>query len=130
MIGFSAGGRTVNDRIYDNPSRSDNGLLLKAAISFYGDCALIDFKKKNALPLMMLVGDHEPDHRLSDCLVDHPGTEVEVHIFKDAYHSFDNENVRSLRYSRVGGNPILYNHAARNKSEELVKAFLAKHLGK
>ena len=79
---------------------------------------------------MMLVGDRETDYRLSDCLGDHPGTEVELHILKDAYHSFDNENITSLRYSERGGNALLYNHAARIKSEKLVKAFLAKHLGK
>ena len=126
VIGFSAGGRTVNKFVHGQQRESDNGLSFKAAISFYGNCGLIRFEKKS-LPLMMLVGELETNKRLKDCLVDHPGTNVEVHMLKDAYHAFDDQRFTSLRTSR-GGNQMQYNHAARLASEELVKQFLTKNL--
>ena len=129
VMGFSAGGRTIHDQIHDEPRPSDNGKSFKAAISFYGDCSLIAFEKKNGIPLMTLVGDGETNHRLWECLEDHSGTEVEVHVLKDAYHCFDCKRLTKGGYSKRGNNYYKYSPKARGESEELVKAFLAKHLG-
>ena len=53
---------------------------------------------------------------------------AEIHVLKNAHHAFDQNPGSRVRYD-PGGSKMLYSGSATTKSEELTKAFLAKHLG-
>jgi len=128
LMGFSAGGITIN-RFHGQEFRSPQGRQFKAAISLYGMCKA-DFGAKQFIPLSIIIGDKELPDKLQGCL-ENVGkkTEIEINLIKGAYHAFDKATTRTLTYGKFG-NPTMYSASAHRKSEELVKAFLAKHFGK
>lgn len=131
VMGFSMGGGVINMHLLARQRQSKYRNKFKAAVSFYGLCKKVwPYLSNYGVPLLMLGGDK--DHNLDRCREGNVGEEegVEFHVFPGVHHAFDYDELPpGGRYS-TGGNWMSYSHQATNQSKELIKAFLAKHLGK
>ena len=77
---------------------------------------------------MVILGDQKKFDRLSRCRdVVEKTPMIDVHVLKGVYHALDSR--RNASFDSLG-NAIQYSASATTKSEDITRAFLAKHLGK
>ena len=77
---------------------------------------------------MVILRDQKKSDRLNRCRdVVGKTPMIDVHVLKGVYHGFDSR--RNAPFDSLG-NAIQYSTSATTKSEEITRAFLAKHLGK
>jgi dienelactone hydrolase len=126
VIGFSLGANTINSYlVYEvkRPAASN----FKAAIGVYGRCHDLwrYSPHPDSIPLMQIAGERDEKH-VDSCRRLH--SSIEVHIIPGAYHSWD--DFRASGKVNTYGDYAVYDRAATAKSRELVRDFLARHLGK
>ena len=126
VMGFSLGANIINSEIIPWSKRTLRDNDFKAGISLYGFCYGIT--SDTPFPIMVVVGDKDKYVAPSCQLLDLEGDMVEIHIFPGIYHGFDVSQITTIKEDHFG-NPMLYDWQATKKARELVKSFLAKHLG-
>jgi len=123
VMGFSMGAIAINTRLAtDRYTRSKNEF--RAGISLYGRCSSIATASDTRFPVLVLVGDQDPDHTPS-CVAIADSRNFDVVVLKGAYHGFDQPSSRAIRYDPKG-TPMAYSAAATNEAEALTKDFLAR----
>jgi dienelactone hydrolase len=123
VIGFSLGANVINSYLIHEPRVSAGNF--KAAIAIYGRCHDLWGYKAGTTPLMELAGELDEQH-VAECR--RTGPPIEVHVLPGAYHSWDDRSASGRRTSY--GDKMQFDASATEKSRELVKDFLARHLGK
>lgn len=123
VIGFSLGANAINSYLIHKPRASAGNF--KAAVGVYGRCHDLWRYSPGPTALMELAGELDKRH-IEACRTVRPP--IEVHILPGAYHSWDDPQA-SGRFADAG-DYMLYDHNATEKSRELVKNFLSRHLGK
>ncbi len=123
VIGFSLGANAINSYLIHEPRASAGNF--KAAVGIYGRCHDLWRYKPDSTPLMELAGELDERH-IDACRNARPP--IEVHILPGAYHSWD-DFTASGRINMYG-DKSQYDRNATAKSRELVRDFLATHLGK
>lgn len=123
VIGFSLGANVINSYLIHQPRASTGNF--KAAVGIYGRCHDLWRYKAGSTPLMQLAGELDERH-IDACRS--VGPPIEVHVLPGAYHSWDDWSA-SGRVNTYG-DKAQYDRSATTKSRELVKEFLARHLGK
>ena len=128
VTGFSEGANAINLFMYGRSVQKNGEPNFKAAISFYGRCNRLRRYSKDDIPLMQIVPEHDVS-RTERCISMGKATDMNVQVLKGAYHGFDQPEIAFMKEDS-NGNEMLYDENATKKSQELVKNFLAKHLGK
>lgn len=129
VMGFSDGAIAINSNIVGNPTKSAEGNKFKAAIAMYGHCKALLHLGKNDIPLTIIVGENDRKVVLSCKVAAHKHPGVNLYVFEDTYHAFDQRQHTSLLHDSHG-NPMLYSSSATEKARRLTRDFLAQHLGK
>lgn len=122
VIGFSLGANAINSYLIHEPRTSVGNF--KAAVGVYGRCHDLWRYSPGPTPLMELVGELDERH-VEACRTVRPP--IEVHILPGAYHSWDDPQASGK--SDAYGSHMRYDRNATERSRELVKNFLARHLG-
>ncbi len=122
VIGFSLGANAINSYLIHRP-RSSSGNFT-AAVGVYGRCHDLWGYRPGSTPLMELAGELDT-HHVGACRAVSPP--IEVHILPGAHHSWDSPQASGRT---AGRDFMLYDSNATEKSRELVKNFLSRHLGK
>ena len=125
VMGFSLGAIIINSEIIPWSKRALRDNDFKAGISLYGFCYGIT--SDPPFPVMVVVGDKD-EYVAASCHLDLESDMVDIHIFPGIYHGFDVSQIVTIKEDHIG-NPMLYSWQATKKARELVKSFLAKHLG-
>lgn len=123
VIGFSLGANAINSYLIHEPRASAGNF--KAAVGVYGRCHDLWRYNPGSTPLMELAGELDERH-IDACRNARPP--IEVHVLPGAYHSWD-DFTASGRINTYG-DKSQYDRRATTKSRELVRDFLARHLGK
>lgn len=123
VIGFSLGANAINSYLIDKPRASAGNF--KAAVGVYGRCHDLWRYKPGPTPLMELAGELDERH-IEGCRT--AGPPIEVHVLPGAYHSWDDPTASGK--VNMYGDISKYDRNATEKSRELVRNFLARHLGK
>lgn len=123
VIGFSLGANVINSYLIHKP-RAPSGNFT-AAVGVYGRCHDLWRYTPGGTSLMELVGELDKRH-VEACRTVRPP--IEVHILPGAHHAWDNlpASGKVAEY----GDYMLYDRDATEKSRELVKDFLSRHLRK
>lgn len=134
VAGFSFGGIVIHMAILPDYATAKPSPAFKAAITFYGNCAVRDslpMKKLVDAPLPFIAIIGQKDERiLRNCQTYLPrGPNMTLHVLPGAHHNFDVSFFRTLRHGFRGA-PMLYSENATKKARELVADFLDKHLRK
>ncbi|MCA1323744.1 dienelactone hydrolase family protein [Herbaspirillum sp. alder98] len=101
MIGFSRGGTVALEMAMESFRRGviDDDLRFAALIAFYPGCSQIWWEVPapalTGAPLMLALGEKDDYTPARLCLnfvprMQHAGQAVEVHVYPDSYHDFDN----------------------------------------
>jgi dienelactone hydrolase len=128
VIGFSMGAFAINHNILANNERP--ALDFAAAISFYGLCPYT-MDGINSVPYLNIVGKRDkffPACALAARNSDSKGQSFTLLALDGASHSFDDSPASGK--IDIGGQRMLYNKDATEKSVEAVKAFLLNHIGR
>jgi dienelactone hydrolase len=128
VIGFSNGGWTamwVTERRYQLGYPG----LIKAAVSYYGNCAHPE--EHGTVPLLVLVGEADDwDAPAQHCreFGQHlaAGEPFEIHTYPGVVHGFDVTTLLHRTYSE--GHPLQYDSTAANDSFVRTRAFLDRYL--
>lgn len=121
VIGFSLGANAINSYLIHHPRASAGNF--KAAVAVYGRCHDLWRYTPGPTPLMELAGELDKRH-VEACRTVRPP--IEVQILPGAYHSWDDPQA-SGKFDAYG-DYMLYDRDATEKSRELVKSFLSRHL--
>jgi dienelactone hydrolase len=124
-VGFSMGAITINELIMLRPPRPAGHPEFKAFASFYGRCAALNPALMRDAPLLQIIA--EKDNFASTCLLRSKTVRMESHLLPGAYHAFDQSQHTTVRPDRAG-NPMLYDAAATERSQALLREFLARTL--
>ena len=121
-MGFSYGANVVNAMaMFDY--RSAQKRRFRAGIAVYGRCKHYALP---AFPLMEIIGDQ--DRAMVDCL-EYRDVGAQVEVIKDAYHAFDQSQIRRMRVV-AGDHNAIYSQEATEQAEKLALRFLETHLAK
>jgi dienelactone hydrolase len=131
VVGSSKGGIAVlelatahKEAIFEMPP----GVRYKAAVAFYPSCSAAG--NEIAMPVLVLIGALDDWSRASECgwwaKRRDAGAPVKVNIYPEAYHSFDNPNLRVA--TRAYGHWMKYDADATAKATAAVRDFLATQL--
>ena len=123
VIGFSLGANVINSYLIHKPRTSSGNFT--AAVGVYGRCHDLWRYTPGSTPLMELVGELDKRH-VEACRTVRPP--VEVHILTGAHHAWDSPQASGKVAD--AGDYMLYDRDATEKSRELVKNFLSRHLRK
>lgn len=123
VMGFSLGANVINSYLIHNPRVSSGNFA--AAVAVYGRCHDLWRYTPGPTPLMELVGELDERH-VEACRTVRPP--IEVHILPGAHHAWDHP--RASGKSDAYGTYMRYDRDATEKSRELVKDFLSRHLRK
>jgi dienelactone hydrolase len=132
LVGISQGGIAALNiatarsfEIFEMPP----GVKYKAVVAFYPSCSSAG--NEMAIPVLILIGALDDWARASECAwwakrrrVD--GAPVTVNIYPEAYHSFDNPNLRIA--TRAYGHWMKYDADAAAKAHAAMRDFLAAQL--
>jgi dienelactone hydrolase len=129
VVGISNGGWAamwVTQRRY----RQAYPNLIKAAVSYYGNCDRA--AEHGTVPLLVLVGEadnwDDPARRCREFGAQlTPDQNFQIHTYPGVVHSFDNEDCLSLCWNM--GHPLQYNWAAAQDSFRRTKAFPNRYIG-
>jgi len=129
VIGFSNGGWTamwVTQRRYEQQYPG----LIKAAVSYYGNCAYPE--DHGTVPLLVLVGeaddwDAPAEHCRAFGAQLTPNQPFLLHTYPGVMHSFDDFTIPYLWYNE--GHPLQYSASATADSVVRTKAFLDRYVG-
>lgn len=121
VIGFSLGANAINSYLIHAPRTSAGNF--KAAVGVYGRCHDLWRYKPGPTPLMELAGELDERH-IEACRTVRPP--IEVHVLPGAYHSWDDPQASGKIAD--AGDYMRYDRNTTDKSRELVKDFLARHL--
>ena len=124
-VGFSMGAITINELIMLRPPRPAGSVEFKAFASFYGRCTALNPALMRDAPLLQIIP--EKDNFASGCLQRAKTVRMESHLLPGAHHAFDQPQITTVRPDRAG-NPMLYNAAATERSQALLREFLARNL--
>lgn len=123
VIGFSLGANAINSYLIHNPR--DSAENFKAAVGVYGRCHDLWRYQPGPTALMELAGEFDERH-IEACRSVRPP--IEVHVLPGAYHSWD-DPIASGKINSYGDRSQ-YDRIATEKSRELVRSFLGRHLAK
>lgn len=134
VIGFSNGGIVLGEYIARDLA-TPAGLRFKAAISVYTHCNGSQrpggdpVSGTPRIPWMVLNGALERDEMNGPCSMLKGRSNFTMHLVENAHHGFD---IRSFTTPRDdgAGNIMLYSEDATNKAREIVRTFLARHVGR
>lgn len=121
VVGFSLGANVINSYLILRPRSSAGNFA--AAVGVYGRCHDLWRYTSGPRPLMELVGELDKRH-VDACRAVRPP--IEVHILQGAHHAWDSQRA-SGKYDDAG-DYMLYDREVTEKSRELVKDFLSRHL--
>jgi len=121
VAGFSLGANVINSFLIHQPKRLGNNFA--AAIGFYGRCHDLRRYPRPQTPLMEIAGELDTPH-VDSCRA--VASMVDVHVLPGAYHSWDDPS-SSNRYGQAG-ELMRYDATATERSRELVRDFLNRHL--
>ncbi|MFM8534680.1 MAG: dienelactone hydrolase family protein [Acidimicrobiia bacterium] len=121
VIGFSLGANTINSFLIHQPKRPDR--TFAAAVAVYGRCHDLPRHPRPQTPLMEIAGELDGPH-VEPCR--RVASMVEVHVLPGAHHAWDSPSA----HGKMGqaGELMLYDAASTERSRELVRDFLARHL--
>lgn len=122
VMGFSLGANAINSYLIHQPRALAGNF--KAAAGIYGRCHDLRHYKPGPTPLMQLAGEFDERHIGACRTVAHM---IEVHVLPGAYHSWDNPTASGK--VNTYGDHSQYDRKATEKSRELIRDFLARHLG-
>ncbi len=129
VMGFSFGAFATN-YLAGRRLRGADHPKFRAAIGFYGHCFRLNADDEG-MPHLVVIGSEEK--WLDDDPKRGPGCKrflgkgkVELHILADTHHAFDNPRYQEMRESL--GLKMLYSAKATERSKELVKEFLSRHM--
>ncbi|MEQ1775590.1 MAG: dienelactone hydrolase family protein [Burkholderiales bacterium] len=123
VIGFSLGANAINSYLIHQPRTSAGNF--KAAVGVYGRCHDLWRYKPGPTPLMELAGELDERH-IEACRTVRPP--IEVHVLPGTYHAWDNPQASGK--ADAYGTYMQYDRNATVRSQELIKNFLTRHLGK
>lgn len=123
VVGFSLGANTINSFLIHQPKRPDNNFA--AAVGVYGRCHDLARYARPRTPLMEIAGELDGPH-VDSCR--RVASMVEVHVLPGAHHAWDSRSANN-RYGQAG-ELMRYDAASTERSRELVRDFLARHLKK
>jgi dienelactone hydrolase len=121
VIGFSLGANAINSYLIHEPRTSAGNF--KAAVGVYGRCHDLWRYKPGPTALMELVGELDKRH-VEACRTVRPP--IEVHTLPGAYHAWDVPQASGK--VDAFGTYMQYDRNATERSRDLVKDFLARHL--
>ena len=127
VMGFSLGAGVINNALIPLRARARRELDFKAAIALYGRCNNVGPYPKGSIPLMEIGAENDTATAPHCEYVGKWHPEIEVHILEGAYHAFDSSEASGKIDD--AGNRMQYSWEATKKARDLVRAFLAKHLG-
>jgi dienelactone hydrolase len=130
VIGFSHGGATASTLTRRAFNQFRPGLI-KASVDYYGPCREPQFY--SGTPLLALAGDADNwGNPAESCTAFQArlatGLPMEVHVYSDVVHSFDNPDVNPRR--NMLGHPMQYDWTASRDSFERTHAFLDRYVRK
>lgn len=132
LVGISQGGSAALEAatarpvpIFDLPP----GLAYKAVVAFYPSCSSAG--NELAIPALILIGELDDWTRAAECARwakrrHAGGAPAKVNVYPEAYHSFDNPNLRIA--TRAYGHWMKYDAEAAAKAHAAMRAFLAEEL--
>lgn len=132
LVGMSQGGIAALNiatahpfDVFDLPPN----LKYRAAIAFYPSCSSAG--NEMAIPVLVLIGELDDWSRASECTWwakrrHDSGAPVKIEVYPEAYHSFDNPNLRIA--TRAYGHWMKYDAAATAKATAAMRDFLAAQL--
>ena len=125
VAGFSMGAITINELILMRSPRPAGSAEFKAFASFYGRCVNMNPALMRDAPLLQVIP--EKDNFARGCLQRAKTVRMEAHLLPGAYHAFDQPQMTTVRPDRAG-NPMLYDAAATQRAQALLRDFLARNL--
>jgi len=124
VIGYSLGTNVINSFLIHLPPRP--GRNFAAAIGIYGRCHDLRRHPTPATPLMQIAGELDEPH-IGPCR--EVAGRIAVHVLAGAHHSWDDVQASGRRSGTASNELMMYSAPATARSRELVRDFLARHLG-
>jgi dienelactone hydrolase len=125
-VGFSMGGRAINQVIMARNPRPAGNTEFRALVSVYARCTGMQAKTIRKAPLLQIVAERD-EHIAPECIEAAKSVNMEIHVIPGAHHAFDQSAFTRPREDYTG-NMMLYDAVASEKARGLVGDFLGKIL--
>jgi len=126
-VGFSLGAITINSRLMMTTTpRAEGRPEFRAFASFYGFCRTMNAEAARKTPLLQIIAEKDELHAPS-CIERSKVIAMEAHVLPGAYHGFDQTQFTQMRTDPFGSR-MIYDAAAAEKAQELLRVFLATQL--